>query len=49
MSLIIPVCLSAFVCITAASVPADFQLFAYGQLRPFPLALLFLLALAGRA
>lgn len=46
MSLIIQGCLSAFVSNFAGAVPAEFQIFAYGQLGPFPLALLFLLLLA---
>ncbi|GGL71405.1 ABC transporter permease [Wenxinia marina] len=46
MSLIIQGCLSAFVSNFAGAVPAEFQVFAYGQLGPFPFALLFLLALA---
>lgn len=46
MSLIIQGGLSAFVSNFAGAVPAEFQIFAYGTLGPFPLALLFLLALA---
>jgi ribose transport system permease protein len=46
MSLIIQGCLSAFVSNFAGEVPAAFQMFAYGQIGPFPLALLFLTALA---
>lgn len=46
MSLIIQGGLSAFVSNFAGAVPAEFQIFAYGTLGPFPLALLFLLAFA---
>ncbi|QDY70416.1 ABC transporter permease [Qingshengfaniella alkalisoli] len=46
MSLIIQGCLSAFVSNFAGEVPAAFQVFAYGEIGPFPLALLFLTALA---
>ncbi|MDD9733320.1 ABC transporter permease [Mameliella sp. AT18] len=46
MSLIIQGCLSAFVSNFAGEVPAAFQMFAYGELGPFPVALLFLGLLA---
>jgi ribose transport system permease protein len=46
MSLIIQGCLSAFVSNFAGEVPAAFQIFAYGELGPFPVALLFLGLLA---
>ncbi|KHQ54648.1 ABC transporter permease [Mameliella alba] len=46
MSLIIQGCLSAFVSNFAGEVPAAFQMFAYGELGPFPMALLFLGLLA---
>ena len=46
MSLVIQGCLSAFVSNVAGEVPAAFQVFAYGELGPFPVALLFLTALA---
>jgi ribose transport system permease protein len=46
MSLIIQGCLSAFVSNFAGEVPAEFQIFAYGEVGPFPVALLFLIALA---
>ncbi len=46
MSLIIQGCLSAVVSNFAGEVPAAFQVFAYGQVGPFPIALIFLAALA---
>ncbi|WP_375450670.1 ABC transporter permease [uncultured Devosia sp.] len=46
MSLIIQGCLSAFVSNFAGSVPAEFQIFAYGGVGNLPYSLLFLLALA---
>ncbi|WP_375174623.1 ABC transporter permease [Pseudooceanicola sp.] len=46
MSLIIQGCLSAFVSNFAGEVPAAFQVFAYGEVGPFPLALLFLAGLS---
>lgn len=46
MSLIIQGCLSAVVSNFAGEVPAAFQIFAYGQVGPFPLALIFLAGLA---
>lgn len=46
MSLIIQGCLSAFVSNFAGEVPSAFQVFAYGEVGPFPFALLFLAALA---
>ncbi|MGY3439680.1 MULTISPECIES: ABC transporter permease [unclassified Marinovum] len=46
MSLIIQGCLSAFVSNFAGAVPEEFQVFAYGEIASFPVALLFLGALA---
>lgn len=46
MSLIIQGCLSAFVSNFAGEVPEAFQIFAYGEIGPLPVALLFLMALA---
>ncbi|MEC7760591.1 MAG: ABC transporter permease [Pseudomonadota bacterium] len=46
MSLIIQGALSAFVSNFAGEVPVEFQIFAYGEVGPFPVALLFLTAMA---
>lgn len=46
MSLIIQGCLSAFVSNFAGSVPAEFQVFAYGGFGSLPYSLIFLLILA---
>ncbi|WP_102109444.1 ABC transporter permease [Oceaniglobus roseus] len=49
MSLIIQGCLSAFVSNFAGKVPVAFQVFAYGEIGPFPLALIFLALMAALA